>query len=92
MAVTKILCACGIGLGTSVVMQMNVDDVLHDLGLTGIEVGHAAVEDLTSESADLFVLGQELLPRAAGLPSEHVVALVNVLDKDELRGRLLAAL
>ena len=56
MAIQKILCCCGSGLGSSLMVEMNVQDVLKDLGVDGVEVEHSTVSDVMPGAADLLSL------------------------------------
>ena len=42
MAIKKIMCCCGSGLGSSMLVRMNVEKVLNKLGKSGIEVTHSS--------------------------------------------------
>lgn len=39
---------------------MNVQDVLKDLGVDGVEVEHSTVSDVMPGAADLFIVGRDL--------------------------------
>ena len=43
MASKKIMCCCGSGLGSSMLVRMNVEKVLNKLGKSGIEVTHCSL-------------------------------------------------
>ncbi|MDJ1122364.1 PTS sugar transporter subunit IIB [Olsenella sp. YH-ols2217] len=88
MAINKIMCACGSGLGSSLMVQMNIDDVLTELGVSGVQVEHSTISDVQPGAADLFVIGRDLEAFVNGIPDEQKVVLVNIVDKDELRGKL----
>ena len=36
----KILVCCGSGLGSSFMIEMNIENVLNELGVKGVEVNH----------------------------------------------------
>lgn len=86
MAIHKIMCCCGSGLGSSLIVRMNVEDVLKKLGVDDIEVVHSSLSDCSPDAADLFVLGGDLADFVAGYPS--VIVLTNILDKNELESKL----
>jgi PTS system ascorbate-specific IIB component len=88
MAIKKIMCACGSGLGSSLMVQMNIDDVLRDLGKTDVSVDHTTISDVVPGAADLFVIGRDLENFVADIPEEQKVILVNIVDKDELKTKL----
>lgn len=88
MAIKKIMCACGSGLGSSLMVQMNIDDVLRDLGKTDVSVDHSTISDVVPGAADLFVIGRDLENFVTDIPEEQKVVLVNIVDKDELKTKL----
>ena len=75
----KIMCACGQGLGSSFLVEMNVEKVLKKLNLTHFEVTHAS-------SADLFVVGNDLYEslKHAG----DIITLTNIVSLPELEEKL----
>ena len=88
MAIKKIMCACGSGLGSSLMVQMNIDDVLAELGRSDISVDHTTISDVQPGAADLFVIGRDLESFISGIPEEQRIVLTNIVDKDELRTKL----
>ncbi len=88
MAIQKILCCCGSGLGSSLMVEMNVQDVLRELGVDGVEVEHSTVSDVMPGAADLFIVGRDLGDFIANISDEEKVVLDNILDKEELKGKL----
>ena len=89
MAIQKILCFCGSGLGTSFVMEMNVKKALTNLGITGVEVEHSTIDDVMPGAADLFVCGADLLPNAE--KAGKAIGLNNMISVDEMEQKLKAA-
>ena len=80
----KILCICGMGLGSSLIAKMNIDDILRDMGIRAT-VETCDIGSVNSERADIYVTTREL---AANIPKEHVdktVILTNFVKKDEIR-------
>lgn len=92
MEVRSIMCACGSGLGSSLMVQMNIESVLKELGKSDITVGHTTTSDVTPEMADLFVVGRDLADFIKGVPDERKLVLTNIVDKNELKEKLVAAL
>ena len=88
MAIKKIMCACGSGLGSSLMVQMNIDDVLRDLGKTDVSVDHTTISDVVPGAADLFVIGRDLENFVTDIPEEQKVILVNIVDKAALKTKL----
>lgn len=89
MAINKILCFCGSGLGTSFVMEMNVKKALKNLGITGVTVDHSTIDDVMPGAADLFVCGEDLLPNAE--KAGQAIGLNNMVSLPEIEGKLKKA-
>lgn len=88
MKVSKIMCACGSGLGSSLLVEMNIQDVLKKMGIEGISVSHSTTSDVKPGAADLFVVGRDLADFIKDVPAEQVVVLQNIIDKNELEEKL----
>lgn len=88
MQVKKIMCACGSGLGSSLMVEMNIQDVLKKMGVEGVEVVHSTTSDVHPGAADLFVVGRDLADFIKDVPKEDVVVLQNIVDKNELEQKL----
>lgn len=86
MAIKKIMCCCGQGLGSSLIIRMNVEKVLKKMGKTGIEVLHASISDVSPSSADLFVVGGDLGEFTHNFP--RIILLSNIVSIPELEGKL----
>lgn len=92
MQVKKIMCACGSGLGSSLLVEMNIQDVLKSMGIEGVEVVHSTTSDVHPGAADLFVVGRDLADFIKDVDPEEVVVLTNIVDKGELEEKLRAKL
>lgn len=85
MNVKKIVCFCGAGYVTSMLMAGNVRKVLEVLGKTEIEVEHATLDEIHAGTADLYVCGEDLVceieepDKAIGLRS--VVSMPELTEK-----------
>lgn len=88
MAVKKIMCCCGSGIGSSLMVRMNVEAVLKTMGKTGIEVVHSTTSDAQPGAADFFVVGADLADFVDRLP--HKIILQNIMSKKELQEKLEA--
>ena len=88
MEVKSIMCCCGSGLGSSMLVRMNVEKVLKKLEIESVSVSHSSVSDATEGAADLFVVGGDLASFVSSLPK--VVLLENLMDIDELEMKLKA--
>ncbi|PTH58483.1 PTS sugar transporter subunit IIB [Staphylococcus agnetis] len=87
----KILVVCGHGLGSSFMVEMNVQEVLKTLNVEStIDVEHSDIMTASPEMADLFICGRDLEENAARLGD--VLILDNILDKQELEDKLTSKL
>lgn len=86
MEIKSIMCCCGSGLGSSMLVRMNVEKILKKLGVDGINVSHSSVSDAVENAADLFVVGGDLASFVAHLP--RVVIIERIMDMDELETKL----
>lgn len=81
----KILCACGQGLGSSFLVEMNVAKVIKKLGIEDVEITHASVADVHPGVADLFILGSDLVD---SVRVSNVIAVDNIVSLPELEEKL----
>ncbi|CAM4243483.1 PTS lactose transporter subunit IIB [Paenibacillus macerans] len=82
----KILAICGTGLGSSFMLEMNVKQILSELGLSGVEVDHSDLSSATPDSADLFIAAKDI---AAGMGHlGEVIVIDSIIDMDGLRAKL----
>lgn len=86
--IQSIMCCCGSGLGSSMLVRMNVEKALKSLGISGVSVSHSSLSDATEGAADLFVVGKDLEEFVKGLP--EVIIMNNIMDKEELEEKLKA--
>ncbi|WP_434797847.1 PTS sugar transporter subunit IIB [Terrisporobacter vanillatitrophus] len=83
----KIMAVCGSGLGSSFMVEMNITDVLNELGVADqYEASHTSLADVTAGDADIFVTGADLADSASHLP--ELIVLDSLLDKDELKAKI----
>ncbi len=82
----RIMAVCGSGLGSSFMVEMNVNEILNELGLSGYEVSHSSLADATADQADIFITARDLENSAAHLP--NLIVLDALFDKDELKNKL----
>ena len=87
----RIYCVCGAGVGTSVILARNAENILSDLGIEA-DVSAVALPHLASQPPCQLVLATtDVATELAGMGSE-IVALRSVLDLNELRTALIRAL
>lgn len=81
----KFLAICGSGLGSSFMVQMNIEKILSELGVTGVEVEHSDISSAYDGAADVFFLGRDVA-EGVNLTTRSVV-LDSIIDMDELRDK-----
>lgn len=77
--IRTIMCCCGNGVGTSLVMQMTIEEALACLGVEDVEVLFGSLSDLSESRADLFVVSEEVLP---GLSGVLAIGLSDLMDEE----------
>jgi PTS system ascorbate-specific IIB component len=83
----KIVCVCGMGLGSSVIAKMNIESVLKKLKYEAI-VETCDVGSIRSVVGDLYVTTREL---ADNFPSDimnKTVVLTNFVKKTEIESAI----
>lgn len=83
----RIKCVCGSGLGSSLLLEMNVKSVLDKLGMEYESVEHTNISSFSKNDADYVVVGMDVAP-TLDFPEEKMVVLLNILSKDELEQKL----
>ncbi|CDQ40477.1 MULTISPECIES: PTS sugar transporter subunit IIB [Virgibacillus] len=82
----KVLVVCGNGLGSSMIVEMNVNAILKDMGKDA-NVSHTDLATAKTEQADIF-LGSEDIVDSLDDGHKNVIKLKNLMDKGELREAL----
>ncbi|WP_035051393.1 PTS sugar transporter subunit IIB [Carnobacterium pleistocenium] len=86
----KILAVCGQGLGTSFMVEMNINQVLDELGVKDVEVSHSDLSSAQSGDADVFFLAKDIAE--GGEQLGNIVILDSIIDIDELRVKVKKSL
>ena len=86
MAVRKVMSACGSGIGSSLIIRMNAEKALKNMGRDDIEVFHSTTSDAQQGAADVFVVGKDLNEFVKSL--DNVITLDNIASKDEAEQKL----
>ena len=84
----KILAVCGSGLGSSLMLSMNVKSVLKELGREDIEVSHTDFSSARGETADYIVCGKDIADAFSN--KDQLIILDSILSKQELKEKLEA--
>lgn len=89
MEIRSIMCCCGQGLGSSMIVGMNVEKALKNLGIKGVSVSHTALSEVTENSADLFIVGADLAPQMVNYKNK--IVLNQLMDMNEMETKLKEA-
>ncbi|WNM16824.1 PTS sugar transporter subunit IIB [Mesomycoplasma ovipneumoniae] len=87
----NIKCVCGSGLGSSLLLEMNVKFALDKLNVNYDSVEHTNISSFNSRGVDLVVIGADVAP-SLDFDKEKMVILTNILSKEELESKLKIAL
>ena len=85
----KILCVCGLGMGSSLILKMTVEKAMQQLGIP-CEVEHQAAGMMSGLEPDLIVASQDFADELAG--RDNVVFVTNVVKVDEAKANIEAFL
>ena len=86
----KIFTVCQSGLGTSFMVQMNIQQILEEVGVDtdNFQIDHT---DVGSASGDMAV--EKTLQDALGsIPAEKIIPLNAIIDYDETKEKVLKVL
>lgn len=84
----KFAAVCSSGLGSSFMVEMNIQSVLNDLGVQDVEVTHFDMGSATPDAADAFFVGADLADSAQHLG--NIIILDSIIDMDELKQKVQA--
>lgn len=84
----QIVCVCGLGMGSSLILKMTVDKAIGQLGIQDCDIEHWDASTIDSRNADLIVTSEDFRDRFAG--RDNVVFVHNVVNTEEVKGVLRA--
>ncbi|MFT8812198.1 PTS sugar transporter subunit IIB [Oenococcus sp.] len=86
----KIAAVCQSGLGTSFMVQMNIQNALEEEGanMDEFELSHMDVGSATADAADYFFIEKTLETALSNLPKAKIVLLDSIIDAAETRNKL----
>ncbi|WPC43823.1 PTS sugar transporter subunit IIB [Clostridium sp. JS66] len=86
----KIIAVCQSGLGSSFMVQMNIQQVMQEEGVNtdNIQLEHSDVGSVTAESADYFFVESTLAGALSSIPEDKIVSLKSLIDKEEIKKHL----
>jgi PTS system ascorbate-specific IIB component len=88
----KIIAVCGMGIGTSVLLKMNIEKVLDLLDVTAeVQAADVASAKRDGHTADIIMTTPELMFHLEAMPGQ-IVPIDHVFDLTEIRQKLSSAL
>lgn len=83
----KIMTVCGLGQGTSLLLKMNVEEVMNSLGMDA-EVDNTDLSSVALENPDLILAGEYHLDslKDAAVP---VIGISDFMDVEEIKNKLI---
>lgn len=87
----KIIAVCGMGIGTSVLLKMNAEKVLAQLGIEATVQAADMKTARGSNDAQIILTTPDLAQLLTGLPAE-VITIEHFFDLEELAKKLSASL
>jgi galactitol-specific phosphotransferase system IIB component len=86
----KIVAICGMGFGSSFIVELNIKSALKELGVKDIEVDHMDLGSAYPGIADLIICGKDLEDNC--IRFGEVLPLTSLFDKKELMTKLAQVL
>lgn len=87
----NVLTVCGFGVGTSLILKMNIESVLKSNNIDA-EVSNTDITTAPSYSADIIFTSNELYEQLKSVVNVPVVKIDNFMDLKEISERGLAAI
>lgn len=87
----KIIAVCGMGIGTSVLLKMNAEKVLAQLGIEATVEATDMKTARESRDAQVILTTPDLAQLLTGLPAE-VITIDHFFDLEELAKKISASL
>ena len=78
----RIICCCGSGLGSSLILSLNIDNYIKNHKLKNISVSHSSISEVNKKSADIVVVGLDVYPLF--LDYNKVVVIKDIISYEEL--------
>lgn len=82
----KFLCVCGVGQGTSLLLRMNVSDVLKKYGVKA-EVDNTDITSAASERSD-YIITNSVFAQQLSHVTKPIIIVENYFDLNEIEKAL----
>ncbi|MBQ2310733.1 MAG: PTS sugar transporter subunit IIB [Erysipelotrichales bacterium] len=84
--IKHILCCCGGGMGSSFMVQLNIQKYLKQTGRKGIEVEHVSLGEISAQKFDLLVVARDIAYVVRDYP--RIVELYKIMDMKEITEKM----
>jgi PTS system ascorbate-specific IIB component len=92
MQTMKILAVCGMGVGSSLILKMQVEKVTKKLGLQAkVEIADITTARALASGADLIITSKELAERLGDVKAP-IITIKNFMDLNEMTEKVTTAL
>ncbi|MGN1399346.1 MAG: hypothetical protein ACI4WG_05060 [Erysipelotrichaceae bacterium] len=86
----RIVCCCGSGLGSSLILSLNIDNYLKNHNLKNISVSHSSISEVNKKTADIVIVGLDVYPIFKDY--DKVIIIKDIISYEELDSKLTLAL
>lgn len=86
----KIVVVCNSGLGTSLMIRMNLEALLKEIGIT-VWVEHTDVTSVDSLGADLIIGLSNVTDSLEWVSGIEVIGLDDMVDRNHLKSKLMTS-
>lgn len=83
MAKIKVLAVCGFGVGTSLILKMNIEKVLKQNGIDA-EVTNTDITTAAGVNADVIFTSKELYAQLQGKSKAKLIKIDNFMNNKEI--------
>jgi|GEM_PF-1362099 Phosphotransferase system, galactitol-specific IIB component len=84
----QIIVACNSGLGTSLMIRLNIEALMRELGLE-IAVEHTDVTSLKAHNAKLIVCSSYIMDSIEDTGDTEIIGLDDIMDRQYLKHELM---
>lgn len=81
----KIVCVCGLGMGSSLILKMTMEKAMRKLGKDFV-IEHWDAGTISSQQADLIAAAEDFREKLSGL--QNVIFIKNIIDTEEVANKM----
>lgn len=86
----RFLVVCTSGLGTSLMIRLNLQAILAEIGLSA-DIEHTDVSSVHLYQPEVIIGDKSIMESIQGQTEAELISLVHVADRDELKQAILAS-